>query len=109
MFTHNLIPRWLVLSFCETSRPALDSMLNLSCGALVGRAALKVLTPGFPSEPLELPQQPVRPIPTDVPMPEPMDVPVHSPQDVPPPDPGGVPPATKPRPDEKNPKPRSVP
>ena len=109
MYTPLLTPRWFALAFCAASRPTLESMVQFSGGALVGRAVLKALTPGFPSEPLELPQQPVRPIPTDVPMPDPMDVPVHSPQDVPPPDPGGVPPVTKPRPDEKNPKPRSVP
>jgi hypothetical protein len=84
-------------------------MWMLSGSALVGRAALNALTPGFPDNPGELPKQPARPIPTDVPMPEPMDVPVPEPRDVPPPNPGHVPPTAKPRPDEKTPKPRSVP
>jgi hypothetical protein len=87
----------------------MESMLQLSGAALAGRASLKALTPGFPNSPTDQSPQPTRPIPTDVPMPEPMDVPVREPHDVPPPEPGRIPPATKPRPDEKNPKPRSVP
>jgi hypothetical protein len=106
---YNFISSWLMLSFCANGSRTMDSMWQISGGALVGRAALKALSPGFPDHPAELPQEPVRSIPTDVPMQEPMDIPVREPQDVPAPEPGGVPPASKPRPDEKNPKPRSVP
>jgi hypothetical protein len=102
-------PSWFVLSFCATDHRATVSMLQFASSAFAGRAALNTLMPGFPSNPAELPQYPVGPIPTDVPMPGPMDVPAHEPRDVPAPDPGRIPPETKPRPDEKNPKPRSVP
>jgi hypothetical protein len=62
-------------------------------------AALKVLEPDFPRDPIVRPEpETVPPVPTDVPMPHQHDVPAPSPHDVPAPDPGTVPPQPKPRP-----------
>jgi hypothetical protein len=105
-----LLTSSFVMGFCESRRHSLHRMLWVSGNASSGRAALKLLPPGFPREdPGEPHPMPERPIPTDVPMPEPMDVPVPEPRDVPVSEPGRIPPGALPRPDEKNPKPRNVP
>jgi hypothetical protein len=100
---------WFVLCFCESPPCWRNPLWFLSVGAVGERVGLKVLTPGFPrDDPAEAPA-PAHPIPTDVPMWEPRDVPVPEPRDVPVPEPGRVPPIAVPRPDEKNPKPRTLP
>jgi hypothetical protein len=101
----------LAMPFWADPHNTLERMLQLSGDTWRGRQAMHHLMPGFPLDtPPEGPlPRTMPPIPTDVPMPEPMDVPVSEPKDVPPPDPGRVPNPAKPRPDEIQPKPRSVP
>ena len=102
---------YLIMPFWASSNNTIERLLLESGDARKLRSVLNALAPGFPPEvlPQEPPPLPARPIPTDVPTAEPMDVPVPEPRDVPPPDPGVVPKPARPRPDEKNPKPRSVP
>jgi hypothetical protein len=97
--------------FLASPNNTIEQWLLQSTGPRQERQLLQHLMPGFPRN--EPPQGPparvMPPIPTDVPMPQPMDVPLPEPRDVPPPDPGRVPNPAKPRPDETNPRPRSVP
>jgi hypothetical protein len=68
----------------------------------------RALTPGLPlEEPTpDAPVQPVRPLPTDIPVPDPHDIPLHTPEDVPPPDPGKNPKPVTPLPTRPDSKPR---
>jgi hypothetical protein len=99
------------LPFWASPKNTIEQMLMLSGDRWQSRRAFHDLMPGFPRDapPEGPPPRTMPPIPTDVPMPRPMDVPVPDPKDVPPPDPGKIPNPAKPRPDEFNPKPRSVP
>src|SRR5262245_34690158 len=105
LFNYAVVPFW------ASRNHTMFELLRASGFRWQGRVASQALTPGFPrfDMPAEPPPQYVRPIPTDVPIPEPMDVPVPEPHDIPVQDPGGVPKPAMPRPDETNPKPRSVP
>jgi hypothetical protein len=95
----------------------MDEITTSTCGWSDRRMrqALNVLSPGFPADypdvkPSGPPKNPVRPIPTDVPVPEPFDVPVPDPKDVPPPDPRDIPPPEPQQPEfNPKPKPRPVP
>ena len=108
-----LLINCIVMRFSSTPQHAFDRLLQVEMllQSRGDRHALDILSPGFPHDdpPVEPPQKPGRPIPTDVPMPEPMDVPAPDPKDVPVPDPGTVPTPAKPMRTKNDPKPRSVP
>jgi hypothetical protein len=101
----------LFMRFWASPYHSMHSLFELSSDVWAIRNAREALDPGFPRDdpPVEPPQKPARPIPTDVPMPEPMDVPAPEPTDVPVPDPGTVPTPAKPKPKNHDPKPRNVP
>jgi fused signal recognition particle receptor len=99
------------MRFWASPKHSMHDWLGLISGVWAVRNARTALDPGFPRDDpsVEPPKKPGRPIPTDVPMPEPMDVPAPDPVDVPVPDPGTVPTPAKPKPKNRDPKPRSVP
>jgi hypothetical protein len=99
------------LPFWASPKNTIEQFLISSGGWRQERNAFQHLMPGFPLDapPVGSPPRTMPPIPTDVPVPGPIDVPVPEPKDLPPPDPGKIPNPSKPRPDEFNPKPRSIP
>ena len=102
---NRLMLAWLLprtsLRFTSTSRQVMDELVWTSAGnsSRFTRQSLDSLVVYGSEDPVEMPEAPTLPTPTDVPVPEPFDIPVPEPMDVPPPEPTDVPP----------PKPRLVP
>jgi hypothetical protein len=93
-----LLPR-IAPHFTSTSRQMMDELVWMAAGSSsrLTRQSLDSLVVYGSDDPVEVPEPPTLPTPTDVPVPEPFDIPVPEPMDVPPPEPSDVPPP-KPRP-----------